>query len=106
MFQNQPDHQFTGGANLLLAVIVLAIMILPTVINISEFALRSIPGAAGICCALLAGMVLYILYQGFHSISWEFVTTATSATKGTVGILGNILNTLYVVVCTLAMSVP
>lgn len=63
-------------------------------------------GAAGICCALLAGMVLYILYQGFHSISWEFVTTATSATKGTVGILGNILNTLYVVVCTLAMSVP
>ena len=45
VFQNQPDHQFTGGANLLSAVIVLAIMILPTVINISEFALRSIPGA-------------------------------------------------------------
>lgn len=45
IFRNQPDHQFTGGANLLSAVIVLAIMILPTVINISEFALRSIPVA-------------------------------------------------------------
>lgn len=45
VFRNDPSHQFTGGANLLSAVIVLAIIILPTVINISEFALRSIPVA-------------------------------------------------------------
>lgn len=43
VFKNSDTHQFTGGANLLSAVIVLAIMILPTVINISEAALRAVP---------------------------------------------------------------
>lgn len=43
IFRGQPDHQFTGGANLLSAILVLAIMILPTVINISEVSLRSVP---------------------------------------------------------------
>lgn len=43
VFANSPNHQFTGGANLLSAVLVLAVMILPTVINISETALRSVP---------------------------------------------------------------
>ncbi len=43
IFEGDADHQFTGGANLLSAVIVLAIMILPTVINTSETALRAVP---------------------------------------------------------------
>lgn len=43
VFKNSPTHQFTGGANLLSAVLVLAIMILPTVINISESSLRAVP---------------------------------------------------------------
>lgn len=43
IFRDSDTHQFTGGANLLSAVIVLAIMILPTVINISEAALRAVP---------------------------------------------------------------
>lgn len=43
IFWDSDTHQFTGGANLLSAVIVLAIMILPTVINISEAALRAVP---------------------------------------------------------------
>ncbi len=42
VFKDSPDHQFTGGSNLLSAVIVLAIMILPTVINISESAIRAV----------------------------------------------------------------
>ena len=41
-FKNSTTHQFTGGANLLSAVIVLAIMILPTVINMSETAIRAV----------------------------------------------------------------
>ena len=43
LFKDSPTHQFTGGANLLSAVIVLAIMILPTVINTSETAIRAVP---------------------------------------------------------------
>lgn len=43
IFAGSDTHQFTGGANLISAVIVLAIMILPTVINISESALRAVP---------------------------------------------------------------
>lgn len=42
IFKGSDTHQFTGGANLLSAVIVLAIMILPTVINVSESAIRAV----------------------------------------------------------------
>lgn len=43
IYRGDPSHQFTGGANLLSAIIVLAIMILPTLINISETALQAVP---------------------------------------------------------------
>lgn len=43
IFKDSKTHQFTGGANLISAVLVLAIMILPTVINISESALQAVP---------------------------------------------------------------
>ena len=44
IFKGSESHQFTGGANLISAVLVLALMILPTVINISESSLRAVPG--------------------------------------------------------------
>ena len=40
IFANSKTHIMNGGANLISAVIVLAIMILPTVINSSETALK------------------------------------------------------------------
>lgn len=43
VFKGSKTHQFTGGSNLLSAIIVLAIMILPTVINISESAIKAVP---------------------------------------------------------------
>lgn len=43
LFKDSTTHQFTGGSNLLSAVLVLAVMILPTVINVSESALRAVP---------------------------------------------------------------
>ena len=43
VFKGSTTHQWTGGANLLCAVLVLAIMILPTVINISQSALEAVP---------------------------------------------------------------
>lgn len=44
VFAGNTTHQFTGGSNLLSAIIVLAIMILPTVINISVSSIRAVPG--------------------------------------------------------------
>lgn len=43
VFKRSQTHRFTGGSNLISAVIVLAVMILPTVINISESAIRAVP---------------------------------------------------------------
>lgn len=42
IFVNDPDHIFTGGSNILAAVIVLAIMILPTVISVSTTSLKAV----------------------------------------------------------------
>jgi phosphate ABC transporter, permease protein PstC len=43
LFKDSTTHQFTGGSNLISAVLVLSIMILPTVINISESAIKAVP---------------------------------------------------------------
>ena len=43
IFKDSLTHQFTGGSNLISAILVLAIMILPTLINISETALKTVP---------------------------------------------------------------
>lgn len=43
IFEGDPDHQFTGGANMLSAIIVLAIMILPTVISVSTSSMKAVP---------------------------------------------------------------
>ena len=45
VFAGSSTHQYTGGADLLAAVIVLAIMILPTVISVSASAIRAVPGS-------------------------------------------------------------
>lgn len=58
IFKGSDTHQFTGGANLLSAVIVLAIMILPTVINISESAIRAVhPSLKSVSLALGASHI-------------------------------------------------
>ena len=43
IFEGSDTHQFTGGSNLLCAVIVLAVMILPTVISVSVSSLQAVP---------------------------------------------------------------
>ncbi|MDD5823717.1 MAG: phosphate ABC transporter permease subunit PstC [Firmicutes bacterium] len=43
LFKDDPTHQFTGGSNMLSAIIVLAIMILPTVISVSTSSLKAVP---------------------------------------------------------------
>lgn len=43
IFADSTQHTITGGANLIAAVLVLAIMILPTVVNVSHSALEAVP---------------------------------------------------------------
>ena len=58
IFADSTTHQFTGGANLLSAVLVLAVMILPTVINISETSIRAVhPGIKAASLALGASHI-------------------------------------------------
>lgn len=62
--------------------------------------------SAGIICMLLMGVIGYILFRGVKQISWELVSTKPSLLRGTIGILPNILNTLYIIVITLAIVLP
>lgn len=42
VFANNPTHVYTGGSNLLAAIIVLIIMIIPTVVSVSQTALQAV----------------------------------------------------------------
>lgn len=66
----------------------------------------AIYACAGFSVLLLIAIVGYVIYRGFSSISWEFLSTVPSALNGTFGILGNIVNTIYIVVITLAIATP
>lgn len=63
VFKGSDTHQFTGGANLLSAVIVLAIMILPTVINISEAAIRAVPDSLTAASLALGGSQIQTIFK-------------------------------------------
>ncbi len=63
IFAGSKTHQFTGGANLLSAVLVLAVMILPTVISISESALRSVPSQLRECSLALGASRIQTIFQ-------------------------------------------
>ena len=57
IFANSATHQFTGGSNLLAAIIVLAIMILPTVINMSVSSIQAVPQQMRAASLALINMV-------------------------------------------------
>lgn len=62
--------------------------------------------AAFFSVILLAGIIGYVFIRGIGSIRWSFLTTVSSVLKGTVGIAGNLVNTLYVIIITLVISIP
>lgn len=61
---------------------------------------------AGITCALLVFLIVYILYRGLPNLNWEFLTSQESVLKGTEGILPAIQNTIYVIIVTLIIVLP
>lgn len=62
--------------------------------------------SAGIICAVLVGVIGYILYRGLPHITLEFLTSKPSLLRGVTGILPNILNTVYLIIMTLIMVLP
>ncbi len=62
--------------------------------------------SAGLTCALLLFLIGYIFYRGLPYVTWELLSTSESVLRGTVGILPSILNTLYVIIVTIAITLP
>lgn len=63
IFKNASSHQFTGGANMLSAIIVLAIMILPTVTNISVSSIKAVPGSLKSASLALGASKLQTIFK-------------------------------------------
>lgn len=63
VFAGSKTHQFTGGANMLSAVIVLAIMILPTVVNISASSIRAVPKSLRAASLALGASKIQTIFQ-------------------------------------------
>lgn len=62
--------------------------------------------SAGLVAALVLGLLGYVLAKGLPGLSWEMLSTSPSYLADSVGILPNILNTLYIIVATLAIVIP
>lgn len=73
---------------------------------LETFLLAAVYGAASISILLLLGIVGYVFVKGFRTVTWNFLTTVTSTLRKTAGIAGNLVNTLYIVVLTLAVATP
>ncbi|MDO4490379.1 MAG: phosphate ABC transporter permease subunit PstC [Lachnospiraceae bacterium] len=63
IFAGSSTHQFTGGANMLSAVIVLAVMILPTVVNVSASAIRAVPAQMRAASLALGASKIQTIFQ-------------------------------------------
>lgn len=68
--------------------------------------LAAVYGAAYLSLFLLMGMTGYVFSKGFRNLSVGFFTAVTSTLKGTVGIGGNLVNTVYIILIALLISVP
>ena len=55
---------------------------------------------------ILVGIIGYVFYRGIRNVSLDFLVTVQSPVRGAMGIAGNIVNTLYIVILTLAAGVP
>lgn len=60
----------------------------------------------GISCALTLFLIVYVLAKGLPNITWQLLTTKPSYLDSNIGILPDILNTLYIILATLAVVLP
>ena len=76
LFQGSAVHQFTGGSNLLSAAIVLAVMILPTVINISETSIRAVDPGIKAASLALGGSRVQTIFKSVLPAARSGIVTA------------------------------
>ncbi len=76
VFADSKTHQFTGGANLISAALVLAIMILPTVINISETSLRAVGPGIKAASLALGGSRIQTIFRAMIPAARSGIVTA------------------------------
>lgn len=62
--------------------------------------------SAALTCALVLFMIVYVLAKGLPHITWRLLATAPSYMQDTVGIWPDILNTVYIIIATLAIVIP
>ena len=62
--------------------------------------------AAALTSALVIFLVGFVLAKGIPHITWSFLSTAPSYLEDTIGILPDILNTVYIVIAVLLLTVP
>lgn len=76
IFAGSETHQYTGGANLLSAVIVLAIMILPTVINISQTSIQAVPPSIKAASLALGASHVQTIFKSIIPAARSGIVTA------------------------------
>lgn len=62
--------------------------------------------SAVLTCALVAFLILYVMYKGLPNLSWELLTTEPSYLADKIGIYPDVLNTIYIVLATLVVVLP
>ena len=61
---------------------------------------------AGLTCALVLFVMIYVFVKGIPNITWELLSTKPSYIRGTIGILPDILNTIYIIIAALVIVIP
>lgn len=103
IFKNDPSHQFTGGANFLSAILLLTIMILPTLINMTETALQAVPLKERMASQALGATKMQTIFKvvvpsaknGIMSAIVLGVGRAIGETMAILSVAGNSVNLPY-----------
>lgn len=59
-----------------------------------------------IAASLALSLIVYVMARGLPFLTLDFLTTGVSYLSGHIGILPNLLNTVYLIVTTLALTMP
>ena len=61
---------------------------------------------AAFTCVLVLFLIVYVFAKGIPNISWELLSAKPSYLSGKIGILPDIMNTVYIIIATLAFVLP